>query len=798
MRAYCLPILLLCLFFTSATVAQQVVNGTITSAKGSPIPFAYAMLRQLPDSGIIRTTVADSEGNYRIEAPKQKQLLITIAATGYISVSKNIDPILPSQQIDISLAQDNTLNEVTVSSKKPLIEHKIDRVIFNVENSITAIGGDALDAIGKAPGVHVNGTEGISLAGKSTVSLMIDDKLMELGGEELAEVLHSIPSENIARIEVITAPPAKYDAAGNSGMINIVTKKRKQQGLNGSVTGNLAQNSLTSARGAGAFNYRKDKLNIYGNTSFGDNYSKPIERQTAFYPDEQWNQVNHVDNLNNYHYSQLGADYDINPRSVIGILYTYAGSTPKMIEHINGTWAGAGNSIDSFVNTSAHDANFGERNVVNLNYVWKIDSTGKKLSTDGDFFTRTGRMVRDFTTNDLLTDGTPTGINSTDRSTGEQVLYIGSVKADMELPTPFAKISFGAKASWIHVVSDNVFQYLDTGAYITDPTKTNKFDYHENTQALYLSVQKKLSKQWDAQAGLRGEYTQTQANSITIAQVNNTQYFKLFPTAYLQYTPNENNVFNLNYNRRIDRPNMLQINPFRRYLTPSSYEEGNPFLQPSYTSNLEFSYTLKSNYTFTTYVQHTTQAASQILDVDTVNKGLYYRYANIGTSTNYGITASAVISPAKWWESNTQFYGFHAHVVANYYNTAVYTQYDQDGFVIENDNTFTLNKQKTLLAECGLMYVSTQIENYNYRFPAFNFNAGIKALFFKRNLIVGFNVNDIFATDVIKTRNLYNGSITNNYYDERGAQLSVTWKFGNKNIKSKRDRNSTLEESKRM
>ncbi len=221
------------------------------------------------------------------------------------------------------------MKEVAVTVKKPLIERKIDRIIFNVENSITAIGSDALEALSKAPGVHVSGTDEISLAGKSTVSVMIDDKLLQVGGEELAEMLQAIPSDNIARIEVITAPPAKYDAAGNSGIINIVTKKAKQQGLNSNIGGVAVRNLLTSARGVAAFNYRKDNLNIYGNTDFGDNYSKPLEQQTTYYPNEQLNQVNHVDNLHNYHYSQLGADYDITPKAVIGILYTYAGSTPK-------------------------------------------------------------------------------------------------------------------------------------------------------------------------------------------------------------------------------------------------------------------------------------------------------------------------------------------------------------------------------------------------------------------------------------------------------------------------------------
>ncbi|MCW3123088.1 MAG: hypothetical protein JWQ38_2580 [Flavipsychrobacter sp.] len=795
-RFLCVLILATCVH---SAKAQVILTGTVTDRNGTGVPYASAILQHLPDSAILETAVADSMGDYRMDIKKFDRGLITISAMGYLPATKLIaTPV--SQQINTTLEQDNRiLKEVSVSGKKPLIERKVDRVVFNVENSISAIGSDALEAISKAPGVHVSNADDISIVGKNTVSVMIDDKLQQLGGNELAEMLRSIPSSDIARIEVITTPPAKYDAAGNSGMINIVTRKQKKQGLNGTAGVTYMQNHFSSALPSLSLNYRKNKLNIYGHTNFGDNFSRPVETYTSGYPNQRWAQVNNIENLHNFHYSQLGIDYNITPKAIIGILYTYAGSTPRRNEDITGRWINNSNDVDSIINTKAQTHDFGERNVVNVNYEWKIDSAGKKLNMDGDFFTRTGRTVRDFRTINMYEDGSLTGINSTNRSTGKQVLYIGSGKADMELPTKFAKLSFGGKASFIHVISDNVFEYMNAGSYLIDLGKTNKFDYSENTEALYLSGQKKLNTKWDAQAGLRAEYTQTKAVSLTLAAANETRYLQFFPTGYLQYTINEDNVFNLNYSRRIDRPNMGQINPFRTYLTPNSYAEGNPFLQPSFTSNLELSYTLRSKYTFSVYTQQTQQLSTQILKIDSVNRGYYFSYANIGTSLNYGITASAALTPTKWWECNTQFYGFHAHVNANYYNTAVHTQYDLTGFVLENDNTFTLNKKKTFLAECGFSYNSTMIQDFNYHYPNYNINAGVKMLFLQRNLIIGINVNDIFRTEIIKARNLYNDAVTNNYYDERAMHMNITYKFGNKNVKSKRDRNGgATEESRRM
>ncbi len=796
------PILIFVLLFAGspALYAQHIITGKVNDKAGTAIPFASVLLQQLPDSGLLATTITDSLGNYKLNAAKLSKTILTAGGIGYKPAVKlmEIDKSI-TQSIDFVLEEDAIeLKEASVSSRKPLIEHKVDRVIFNVENSISAIGTDALDAMSKAPGVLVSGSDDITLAGKSSVSVMLNDKLIQLSGDELAEMLHSIPSDNISRIEVITTPPAKYDAAGNSGIINIVTRKTRRDGLNGTVGFTYRQNNYGSFQPTGTFNYRKQKWNLYGNTNGGENYSKPTEKHTSYYPTQTLVQSSDIKNLHNYHRSQLGADYNITPKAVIGFLYTYGGSTPKMWEDISGKWVNRNNGIDSVINTKAHTSDFGERNVANANYEWSIDSSGKKLNIDGDFFTRTGRTVRDFNTIDMLGDGTMTGVTSSNKSTGKQVLYISSIKADMELPLTTVKLSFGGKASFIHVISDNVFQYLDHSVLVTDTGKTNKFDYRENTQAIYTSAQRKINEKWELQAGLRAEYTQSLATSITTKQANERKYLQLFPTAYVQYTHNDDHVFSLNFSRRIERPNMSQINPFRRYMTPNTYDEGNPFLQPSFSSNLEGSYTLKSKYTFTVYGQYNQQIATQILEVDSVLKGFHFRYANIGQSINYGFNASAALQPAKWWECNMQFYGFHASVYANYYNGAVTNNYSRTGFVTACDNSFTLNSSKTLMAEIGFEYQGKMIDNYDLHYPSGNLNAGFRALFYQKSLIVGINLDDMLATEVHKSTNLYNGSTSNNYYDTKSLHLNVTYKFGSKNVKSKREHSGgATEESKR-
>ena len=775
--------------------AQKTITGKITDKKGIPIPFAAVVAQQLPDSTILQTQLADTFGSYSITVPEIKNVLLRAMAGSYRPSLKLASTGGDAHTIDFQLADDSLeLKEVTVRSQRPLIERKADRIIFNVESSISSIGGDALDAIKKAPGVRVSAADDISIVGKSTVTVMIDDRMVQLTGEELAEVLSSMPSDNIARIEVITTPPAKYDANGNGGIINIVTKKFKKTGFNGDVTGSYNQNTLGSPFIEGMFNYRKSKFNLFGNFSYGDDFLQPLLHHTSFYPGEMWRETNRQTSNYTYGRGQVGMDYNVTPKAVIGFIYTYGASAPKLTENVTGNWVNTINSsIDSVIRTNALTRDKGQRNVLNLNYEWHIDTTGKKLNIDADYFTRTGTKVKDFTTDDFLADGTSTGVALTDRTTGTQVINISSVKFDVDWPVKLAHFAFGGKITYINDISDNLFQTLNSGAFVTDPAKSDNFKYTENTSALYASVQKALKK-WEFQAGLRGEYTQTQAISITLNQTTPSNYFKLFPTAYLLYKIDEDHVLNLNYSRRTERPDFTVLNPFRSYTTANSYEVGNPFLQPSYSSNLELGYTIKSKYTFTLFTQQVQNYFTQVLIVDTVNQGLYFDKANIGKIAAYGFTANVSQTVTKWWETNVQFSGFYAAMNSAFYNGDNPAKYERPSFTFTTNNSFYLNRKKSFLGEINFTYDARHLDDFDIESSTYELTAGIKALFADRRLILALSGQDILAGDRFVLHNLYNGSLTNSYYGFRSIKLAVTWKFGNRKVTSKRERAIGVEE----
>lgn len=685
------------------------------------------------------------------------------------------------------------LTEVVISSRKAIVEHKADRTVFNVGSSITSAGSNILEVIKKIPGIKVSNNE-ISIAGKSTVSIMVNDRLVQLTGEELAAYLQSISGDVVSKIEVITTPPAKYDAQGNSGIINIVTKRSLQNGLNGSVTGSYIKNSLGHYTSSGMFNYRYNKINVYGNYDANQAYFKPVEQTITYFPQETVYQEGDNEGRSFYGRAQLGLDYQLTDKSVLGLTYTNGIGRPSFYDNLLIRYMNEDNVLDSFVKSNAHVYEKGQRHVANLNYEWNIDSAGKKLKVDVDYFTRTGNKSRDFETVDFQPDGSIAGFTNKNRTDGHQVINIRSAKTDIDWPTALAKLNFGGKVSFIANTSDNIFNNWQGGDFIVDPNRTDKFDYTENTQAVYASAKRTLNK-FDLQAGLRAEYTQTIGISHVLNETHSNKYFKLFPTLFVQYNTNENNSFNLSISRRINRPGFWDMNPFRYYSTINSYQQGNPFLQPSFATTAELSYTLKSAYTFKVFAQAEQNDFSEIITMDTALQAYYIKKANLGKATNLGFDFNASPDISDWWECS-----INATVYYSSYKTAYYGSSDnfsKFSWNASTTNSFVLNSAKTLFAELNFEYQASNQENVRIQFATANLNGGVKALFFQKKLTISFEFNDLFATDRYHLKNLVNNAETNSYYDERNVSFSLTYKFGNGKAKAIRQRNSNTEESRR-
>ncbi len=779
-------------FLIIGNAHAQNIQGRVTDRKNEPVPYAVIITYSLPDTTLLKTELTDAAGQYSIPAPGKYPALLVVNASGYRANSKLLDNF--SAKIDIVLdASVKELNDVTISSHKKVIEQQIDRTVFNVENSISSIGSDAYDVLKKAPGVRV-AHDGVMIAGKSTVSIMINDKLVQLPAEELESLLRSIPADNVSRIEIITTPPAKYDAQGNAGIVNIITKKYLADGMNGNITSSYTQRIKGSENIEGAFNWRNGKLNVFGNANSTWLDLTTPRNTTIYYPAQV--QMQHLDQTNTpwFYRADVGADYKLSPHSTIGILYTN-GNMDKQQDQFYTTRVLNNGYQDSVMNTRSHQQEYGHRDVINVNYEWDIDTAGKKLNMEFDYFNRKGNTYRVANMQNFFTDGTATAPLNNNATYAYNNILMKYGKVDLNLPTRIAVFAIGAKLSATQNTSENIYSVLDNNVYVLDTLRSDHFKYKEQVEAAYASAQRSLGK-WELKAGVRAEYTNTQALSEAMHQTVNNDYLKLFPTAYLRYKMNDENILGITYSSRIDRPEFWIMNPFRNYFDANSYEQGNPFLQPAFSKNLELNYTLKSTYTITLFTQQVEQQITRLAITDATNNNYYYTQTNSGTTNNYGLSAAADINPTNWWEGNLQAYGYYNVFRSSYYGN--YVKYHHAAFTIDATNTFTLNKRKTLLAELGCNYTSFQQLDYDIQLPEFFAWGAIKALFYNKQLAVALSTEDPFRTNKDRTRNMYNGTVENNYFDNRQVQVAITWKFGKRFLKDTKDHGNNDDDARRI
>lgn len=777
---------LLIILFQNQVISQIKISGQIKDEKNNPVEFIEIQL-QNKDSIIFKSELTNAEGKFIIETEKGEYSLL-VRQLGVIYHEQKINVIQDTYIGIINITEkEQQLQEVVITAKKKLIERKVDKLIFNVENSISASGGDAIDALKITPRVKVK-NDNISMIGKNNMSVMLDDKLILLTGDELINFLKSIPSDNIKSIEVITTPPAKYDAEGNSGLINIKLKKSKLNQWNASLRSSYIQSTYPKGSFGGNFDYQKNKLSLYSNLNYVNGSNAPVETNKIYYPLGLWNEENKRRDFQNSVNGRIGADYKISEKFSVGMQYLGSFSKPKIAENSLTTIYNQTNSqIDSYINTLSENLGKNNNHSLNLNSTVVFDTIGKKMNINLDYFKFKNDDNRIFNTINLLSAN----------NTSLQDIQNYSAKIDFEHPLKWINLSYGGKLSFIK--TQNNVNYFDTtlGTPIFDPTQSNEFNYDENTQAIYLNGTKKLNEKWETQLGFRLENTQTEGVSKTLNQKNTNSYAKLFPTFYLTYTPNEKNSFSINYNKRINRPSYNRLNPFRWYSNPFSYTEGNPFLQPSFSNNLELNYTFNDNWSNSIYYSHTDNGFEQITIVDNTDNIQKTIAQNFFKTTIIGISESYTYNKLKWLSSTFSFDWNYSKSESLIPITNQNLNGSNAYFSTSND--FNLNKNKTLLFNFSYWYNFKGTSDLDKNNAYSQLDASIKYFAFDKKLQISFNANDILSTN----RPIYTSFTNNiqidykNYYDVRLFRLSLVYKFGNKNINVEKKEVGNQEEKER-
>lgn len=579
--------------------SQGTVSGKLKNKGNNPVEYANCVLLNSSDSTLVKAAISDENGKFVFENLEPGNFLFMTSQVGYKSYSSPVnftgsDFLLPDITLDDGVVN---LKEANIVATKPLIEHQVDKTVVNVENTIVNTGSTAIEILKRSPGITVDSDGKISLKGKQGVLVMIDGKPTYLSASDLYTMLKNMRSDELSKIEIITNPSAKYDAAGNSGVINIKLRKKQNHGLNGTVRSSYGQGVYPDFGAGLNLNYRNERFNAFGSYDYGQSFyfekntllrnfieDPTINREASVFDQSTFDKARSEENN-----AKAGIDFFLNSKHTIGILSKFNFNTnddrtesTTLIKKNDAAVPDSGyttiNSSDGIWNNYSF----------NINHRFEIDTTGREVTTDIDYAAYDNRKNFDFVT-DYFSDQ-PGYVPYTEKERNEQPATITIQSAKIDYVQPLGKkmkLEAGLKSSY--VITDNDVKYfrIIDEQDIIDIGKTNHFKYKENINAAYTSVQREFGK-ISAQIGLRAEQTVSKGEQLTTEKNFKHDYLQLFPSAFIRYKLNDKNQFGLNYSRRIDRPAYQQLNPFKYYLDPRTYQEGNPDLNPQMTHSFEF------------------------------------------------------------------------------------------------------------------------------------------------------------------------------------------------------------------
>ncbi len=593
--------LILLLLLSNCTFSQT-IRGKIVDSTQTPIPFATIAVLNKTDSSIVKGNIADENGNFIFQQIGAGTYILKVIAVGFntkFSAPIQIDTASSVDLSNITLStQGKNLKEISVSAIKRTIEFKNGNIIVNVEDSPLAKGNTVYDLLTKLPGVSIDNNV-ILLNGKSGVVVMLDGRVQQLTNVQLINMLKSINAELVEKIELMKNPPVKYDASGTSGMINIKTKKTKLLGFSGSVYTSASQGFYARSISGMSLNYKSDKVTLFSNVDYSYSYfqtketfNKKFTSDTALTEFTTINTVKDLDKELNY---KIGADWYVNKKNILGFKidggpgsYTSNNSGTNAISHYN-------NSGFDHLDALVHTPDKWNLNNYNINAEHHFDTTGTVLNFTSDY-TRLSEEYSSTIQNIFLdannAEALPPAFYRNDNITASDII---ASKLDFTKVID-TKTSFemGAKASFINTSNKYLFERKDnaTGNYYKDTALTNNYTYVEQTYAAYFNFIKSFKKV-NMQLGLRAENTNFMGrNTIKTFELKRS-YYNLFPNISIEYALSEKHNFQLNLNRRIDRPQYNDLNPFRGYRDQYSYSEGNPFLQPHYSNTIDLTHSYK-------------------------------------------------------------------------------------------------------------------------------------------------------------------------------------------------------------
>lgn len=803
-------------FISQAQQPTSKINGQLKGEADKVIDAATVTLLKSKDSTVVKIAISDKTGAFEFDNIKNGTYFIMAEAVGYTKYSGQVFTTSEgnTQLGTLNMAAASKgLGAVTVSATRPLIENKIDRTVVNVDASPTNTGLTALEVLERSPGITIDNNDNVSLKGKAGVIIMIDGKPTYLNATDLANLLKNMSANQIDQIEIMSQPPAKYDAAGNSGIINIKTKKNKNNGFNGTLSSSAIVAIYFKQTNNFSFNWRQGKVNMYGSLGYShwEGFNDNIidrkfrkDRNTPFNGETYQTANGRFTDYNTTY--KAGFDYFASKNTTIGANINGFTDHSYFISKSRSDFYDSLGKFYQYNTATSNNTNPWKNLGVDVNLQHKFGTKGAELDVDGDYISYRSKSPQ--FSNNYLYDTHGVLIPKSDPDNPNPYLLNGYLPSNIDIytfkadfSTPLKKdVTFEAGVKTSYVKSDNDAQYTlyDSVTHKWNPsTRSNHFIYTENINAAYASLQKQWKK-LSVKLGVRAEQTISKGKQTATGHTDqfDRNYTKLFPTAYVSYQASDNNTFAVSYGRRIERPDYQDLNPFQFQLDRFTYEQGNPYLQPQFAQNVELSYNYKGALNITANYTKTTDIINDVLinvqDADK-NNITYQTKQNIASNTNFGLAINYSEQLKKWWSINA-----FANVFNNRYKGFIGEEYINVGLTSFTGNfssRFTFNHGWSSEIS-GFMQGKMLVSSAILAKPMGMFSIGAGKQILKGKGTVRVNVRDPFYIMRFNGTTDMNGFVADihNRWDNRRFILTFSYRFGKSTGSQPQRKNPTAAE----
>ncbi|USD26609.1 outer membrane beta-barrel family protein [Flagellimonas marinaquae] len=773
------------LFAICCTYGQTYkVTGKVVDEQNQIVPYANILLLRAIDSTFVQGTSANDEGFFELVEVAPDLYLLQASYVGRGSEPRALDITT-----DVSLGaliiplSDNELEEVVVTAQRPKLQRLPDRLVFSVENTVVS-QGTSWDILKNTPGVIVNQDQLLIRGQNATVYL--NDRKVQLSGQEVQDLLQGLSGTNIKSVEVIANPPASYDAEGGP-ILNIVTSKNIVPGYKGSVNGTFTQAVFPKFSIGTSHYYKTDKLNLFANytinpqkeinkTNKGINF---IDSSDAVFSvwDTDYDQTNRSQSQN----ASFILDYTFDAQNSLNVTSNLLFNLDQEQETILNTDMGnAQAQLDSTFATR-NGSNLDNTNLAfDLTYVHKLKKEGAQIRANGHYTYFNGEMFQRLSTSYFDANGSFLRDFGFDTDSDQEIkIFTGQ----LDYSTPIGSMSFESGAKLSSITSENTMDFFNfNGSSNTvDASKSDRYIYDEDVYAAYMSLVKNWEK-WSMKLGVRGELTKAKGNSITLDETNTQDFFEPFPSVYLLYSPSDKHSFAFDYGRNINRPKYNDLNPFRFFYNENDFEEGNPSLRPSFSNNFNFNYTLNSEFFFDVYYRDNGSNIAYLVFQDNQNQTLVEFKQNVLDSKSYGLdfTLSKSIAPAWFMYAYTSLFHEEETFLAEESGNVPYTN-EVNGVYAYLGNYLTLSKDGTFTGEIAGTYVSKFLFGSYVSDEQFNLTIGLRKTLFDNKVTVSLAAEDILEQYVPTYRSKYLNQ--DNFYRRRPEtqfiRFGFTYNFGN-------------------